>query len=127
MVASSFIFVVILVSLATHRLTRLSTRDKFPLICVPRDKFVERWGVYADAEPHERGKSISGKKTNLFMRSLAYAVECDWCTSMWVGAGVTYGTWYFLPAQMGAPTVLWVLLWLSSSSLTGLIAQRESD
>ena len=37
-----------LVVLATPRATRLVTRDKLPLIGVPRDAFVDRWGTYED-------------------------------------------------------------------------------
>lgn len=111
----------LLVALATHRVTRFVTRDKFPLYCVLRDKFVTRWGVYADAEPDQRNVSISGYDTNLVMRSLAYAWECDWCTSIWVGAGLTYLTWRW------HETMLWVLLALAASSVTGLIASLEKD
>jgi len=111
----------LLVFLATHRVTRFITRDKFPLYCVVRDRFVERWGIYVDAKPEERKISISGHDTNLFMRSLAYAWECDWCTSIWVGAGLTYLTWRW------HETMLWVLAALVASSVTGLIAQREPD
>lgn len=112
----------VLISLGTHRVTRWVTRDKFPLYCVVRDRFVERWGVYADAPKEERGRvSMSGHDTNIFMRSLAYAWECDWCTSIWVGAGLTYLTWRW------HETMLWVLIALVASSVTGLIAQREPD
>lgn len=111
----------LLLFLATHRVTRFVTRDKFPPMCVPRDKFVTRWGVYVDAEPSERKVSISGHDTNVFMRSLAYVWECDWCTSIWVGSGLTYLTWRW------HETMLWVLLALAASSVTGLIASREPE
>jgi hypothetical protein len=112
----------VLVSLATHRVTRWVTRDKFPLYCVVRNKFVERWGVFTDAQKEERGRvSMSGHDTNLVMRSLAYAWECDWCTSIWVGAGLTYLTWRW------TDTMIWVLMGIVASSVTGLIAQREPD
>jgi len=107
-----FSVTVILLALGTHRVTRWVTRDKF----------VTRWGVYADAPPEERSRvSMSGHDTNLVMRSLAYAWECDWCTSIWVGAGLTYLTWRW------HETMLWVLAALVASSVTGLIAQREPD
>lgn len=116
-----FSVTVLLVFLATHRITRFITRDKFPLMCVPRDAFVERWGVYVDAPKEERKVSINGRDTNLFMRSLAYVWECDWCTSVWVGAGLTYLTWLW------HETMLWVLLAAAASSVTGLIASREPE
>lgn len=111
----------LLLFLATHRVTRFITRDKFPPMCVPRDAFVERWGVYTDAAKSERKISISGHNTNIVMRSLAYAWECDWCTGFWVGAGLTYLTWRW------HETMLWVLLALAASSVAGLIAQREPE
>lgn len=117
-----FSVTLILLVLGTHRVTRFVTRDKFPLYCVLRNRFVERWGVYADAPPEERGRvSMSGHDTNLVMRSLAYAWECDWCTSIWVGAGLTYLTWRW------HETMLWVLAALAASTVTGLIAQREPE
>lgn len=111
----------LLLFLATHRATHFVTRDKFPLWCDWRNAFVERWGVYVDTPKEERGVSISGHDTNLVMRSLAYAWECDWCTSIWVGGGLTYLTWRW------HETMLWVLLGLAASSVTGLLARIDGD
>lgn len=110
-----------LVLLATHRVTRFITRDKLPLICVPREKFIQRWGTFVDNVGDQRKISINGKKTNIFMSSLAYAWECDWCTSVWVGSGLTYLTWRW------SDVMIWVLTALAASSATGLIALREPD
>lgn len=114
-----FSVTVLLLCLATHRVTRFVTRDKLPLICAPRDAFVERWGVYVDTPRQERKVSINGHDTNIFMRSLAYAWECDWCTSIWVGAGLTYLTWRW------HDTMIWVLTALAASCVAGLIATVE--
>lgn len=114
-----------LIMLATYRVTRLITRDKLPLIALPRDKFVERWGVYED-EPDKtipigvRDRIQDGRRTNLFMRSLAYLWECDWCMSIWVGALVVYAVNYYV----GVP--LPVLQWLAASAVTGILAQQET-
>lgn len=57
------------------------------------------------------------------MRSLAYLWECDWCASVYVGAGVAVGTYYW-------GTEMWWqlgLLGAAASTVTGLIAQREPD
>lgn len=116
-----FSVTVLLLALATHRVTRLITRDKLPLYCELRNEFVERWGVYVDTEKDKLGISISGHDTNRFMRSVAYAWECDWCTSIWVGSGLTYLTWRW------HETMLWVLAGLVASSITGLIASLEKD
>lgn len=75
---------------ATARATRLVTRDKIPLFAVPREAFVCRWGTWEDAKGDDRKKSITDRKTNWFMASLAYLWECDWCASIWIGSGLTY-------------------------------------
>lgn len=101
----------------TYRGTRLVTRDKLPIIGVPRDRFVQRWGVYDDAD--DRRVSLNNKQTNIVMASLAYLWECDWCMSIWIGAGLGYLTWRW------PETLLWVLLVLTASGVTGWIASLE--
>lgn len=115
----------VLLVLGTHRATRLITRDKLPLIGVPRELFICRWGTYETDEgkpevTQARRVSLTGRPTNLLMSSLAYLWECDWCMSIWVGSGLTYLTWRW------PETLLWVLLALSASTLTGLLAKAES-
>ena len=111
---------VILIAVATARVTRLVTRDKIPIIGVPREAFIQRWGAWADAKTEERKIAIGGKQTNVVMASLAYLWECDWCTSMWVGGGLTYLTWRW------PETMLWVLVALAASYATGWGATAES-
>jgi hypothetical protein len=116
--------VVILAVLATHRVTRILTRDHMPLIAVPREAFAQRWAVYEDVKTSEqKHTSLNGSKTNLLMRSIAYLWECDWCMSVWVGAVIAYGTSRWVD-------VWWwqsILLAAAASSVTGLIAQHEPD
>lgn len=131
------IFVILLV-LAVYRGTRLVTRDKFPVIDIPREAFVQRWGAYTGTQ-RERDDvqrnlivrfwryfwatewpSINGKnRTNLVMKSLAYLWECDWCTSIWVGGAVVYTSTLFVSTPYP-----W-LLWLASSAATGLLTNIE--
>lgn len=119
--------IVILVITATHRATRLITRDSIPLIALPRDAFVQRWGGFSDAKTREeRRLSLNGRRTNIVMKSLAYLWECDWCTSMWVSAALTFIAWWLTPLS----ELHWfvgVLTGLTASGVTGLIAQREPD
>lgn len=118
---------VVLIAISTHRLTRLITRDALPLIAAPREHFVKRWGGYSDAEtPEEKRLSIGGQRTNIFMKSLAYLWECDWCTSVWVSAGVTYAA-YEMTDLGEHHWLVAVFVGLAASSVTGLIAQREPD
>lgn len=120
-------FIAALVSLATYRATRLITRDAVPLIAVPREAFVQRWGTYADAStPEEKRTSIGGKRTNLLMRSLAYLWECDWCASVWVASGLTYAAWRF--TELGNEHwLVSVFVALTASGVTGFVASREPD
>ncbi len=120
---------VLLFILATHRVTRLVTRDQIPLVKVPRDSFVNRWGAPSkipdgsDVSRELRNVSYNGKKTNGFARSLAYLWECDWCASVWVAATLAVGTYHYgdeMWWQLG-------LLAAAASTVTGLIAQREPD
>jgi Protein of unknown function (DUF1360) len=115
---------VLLLVLATHRVTRVITRDAIPLVATPRNAFVNRWGRPADAQTREqRRTSFSGKRTNGFTASLAYLWECDWCASVWVGGVLAVLTnfhgdnWWWQAGLVAA----------AASSVTGLIAQREPD
>lgn len=124
--------IILVLAVATHRATRIITRDQIPLVKVPRDAFVTRWGAPqtdTTGQPvsHElRNVSYNGKKTNGFMRSVAYLWECDWCASVWIGGGLTYLAWRW--TELGEqPWFFAVLVGLAVSSVTGLIAQREPD
>lgn len=119
----TLLFIIIL-TLAAHRVTRLLTRDKLALIRVPREKFVLRWITYDDAPPEMYNVSISGKKTNIFMRSLAYLAECDWCMGVWVSAILTYVSTRFFTLPWGGWWA-WVLVGAAVASGVGLIASME--
>jgi hypothetical protein len=134
------ILLVILLVLATYRGTRLITRDKLPVIDLPREAFVLRWGTYQDAvrvlpEGHQERNillrswlyvwgrqwpSVDGRhRTNLVMKSLAYLWECDWCMSVWVGGLIVYTSTQFVNVPYP------VLLWLATSAMTGLLTTVE--
>lgn len=91
-------FLVILVCLATYRITRLIVRDLFP----PVEKFRE-WVIRKFGASHW----------------LSYLVTCYWCVSMYVGIVIVALTWWFydLPYPL--------LVWPVASAVTGLISQRE--
>ena len=113
------LILITLLALATHRVTRFLTRDSLPLIDVPRANFVNRWAVY-DAPPEMKGQPVHPKGTNIFMRSVAYLWECDWCMGVWVGGILT-----LITSQLVNVPLPW-LVWPAVSTITGLIAQRES-
>ena len=115
----------ILIALAAHRLTRIVTRDKFPLIAVPR-YYITNWldpsdeyrQLYARKHPDREPPKT---RLGLFGQSVAYLLECDWCVSVWVSGAVVYctSTWTSVPLP--------VLVWLAASTVTGLIASTESE
>lgn len=116
--------VVVLLGLATHRATRLLTRDALPLIAAPRRWFTDRWSIYDSAPPGvtiDPKVSVTGKRTNVAMRSLAYLWECDWCMSVWVSGILT-----LITVHVATVPLPW-LAWAAASTIAALIAERESD
>lgn len=131
------VFLFVLMALAAFRLTRLITRDKLPLFHAPREAFAQRWGSYEDAQRQRNVEdprwqrpwrwlfacefeSVNERnRTSMFMKSLAYLWECDWCMGIWVSGGVVYTTVQF------ADVPLPYLQWLAAAALVGLIAARE--
>lgn len=84
-------------ALATYRLTRLITTDH----------------LTEPARDHVRGAFRSAG-----MERLDYALGCDWCTGVWVAAGV-------VAARRYAPTVWGPLARvLAFSAVTGALAQN---
>jgi hypothetical protein len=112
----------VLTCLAVHRLTRLVTRDHLPLIAVPRERIVN----YLDPAGVVDGVPVVPtpvRPWGVVGWSLAFLLECDWCMSVWVAAGVVATEDVFL--HLGWLTT--VLVGLAASSVTGLITQHEPD
>jgi len=131
---------VVLVIMATYRITRFITRDQLPLIARPR-RWIDKhwnplpdqnaWESYLESPPEAKKIFLDAIRKNLgiksrptgWKRSIAYLIGCAWCTSIWVGAGVSA----FVMIFIGMTWPWFVLLWLTSSAATGLIAQREPE
>jgi hypothetical protein len=87
-------------ALATHRVTRLITRDR--ITAAPR-----RWTLN---RLDEHGL-------------LAYLITCDWCVSVYVGAGAA-----LTGASIGAWSWTWAApLAFAYSSAAGHLASREGE
>lgn len=101
--------IIVLICLSTHRITRLITRDAFPPAVWFRTKIEdlthsEHW--------------------------LAYLTQCDWCASIWVASGISTVLGLIVANVLHAswwPWPIWILVALTASSVTGLIAQREPE
>ncbi|MFJ8049815.1 DUF1360 domain-containing protein [Streptomyces luteogriseus] len=135
----------IAMSLATYRLTRLVVADTFPPVLWLRDRLVGGWRPPTMQEQHhelypqgevEEGcvKSIPGLGTfglvdgelQIYRRRwnrspfwLAELISCPWCASGWVALATTAGTW----AVTGLP--LPVLVWLAVWAVGALITAQE--
>lgn len=125
----------LVMSLATYRITRLVVEDTFPPVLWLRDRVAGGWRPVTDS-PKDQSfvKRSDGGGTvaeidgvmHMYVRRsrwsrfwLAELLSCSWCASGWVAAGVTAGAW----AWHGFP--LPVLVWLVVWAIGALIAAQE--
>lgn len=121
----------LVMSLAVYRLTRLVVEDDFPPVVWARLKIAGGW-VPGDMEPgaaraqaEERGElqDIDGVMHRYVRRSrwsrqfLADLVGCPWCASGWVAMGVTVGTWAVV--GLPVPLLVWVAVWAAGALIAG--------
>jgi hypothetical protein len=103
---------VVLVCLATHRLTVLVVSDR--LLEKPRTVLQRRF-----ESARERRTGTVTRDT--WQSPLAYLLGCPWCASIWVGGAVVAVT----ALTVGVP-LPW-LTWLTASSVTGVLAEVTGD
>jgi hypothetical protein len=94
------IFILIVISLVTYRVTRLIAADAFPLIARPRDWVIRKFG-----EDHW----------------FSYLITCMWCASMYVAAGVVLVFDRYTSVPWPYAMVF------AASALTGIIATHEPE
>lgn len=94
------IFLLIVISLVTYRVTRLIAADAFPLIARPREWIISKLG-----EDHW----------------FSYLITCMWCASVYVGAGVVavFDRYASVPWPYAMALV--------ASAITGTIATHEPE
>lgn len=85
-------------ALATARITRLVTTDR--ITEAPRNRLLRRLDPEGLA---------------------AYLIVCDWCASVYVGAGVAALLWF------GPAWTVWPLCALASSYVAGYLARGETE
>ena len=107
----SEILTVLLVILATHRITTFIVSDK--LIEGPREA-IQMWAERRWLEKHPEVE-----ESDTWQSKLAYLLSCPWCVSPWVGGAVTLGTMW----TVGLPSP--ILVWLAASSVTGLLSHKR--
>lgn len=109
---------VLLICLATHRLSRLLTRDEIPIVKVPREALL----TFLDPTQQDVAAGrASVRKRSRAEKSIAYLLTCDWCMSAYAGGGIVLAT----ALTIGLPAPL--LVWGAASTVTGLIASWEGE
>ena len=131
----------LVMSLAVYRLTRLVVADTFPPVLWLRDRLAGGWRPLTLAEHElyvsasESAEALMGdawyydpddelgqrhvRRASWSPHWLADLLSCPWCASGWVALGVTAGTW----AVVGLPVPL--LVWLAVWAMGALLAGQE--
>lgn len=133
----------LVMSLAVYRGTRLVVADTFPPVLWLRDRLVGGWRplTLREQEQHrlpvmEEGQSaimaglggvtlIDGEMNRYVERWerspfwLAELLSCPWCASGWVALVVTAGTWAMV--GLAVPLLVWPAVWAAGA----LIAAQE--
>jgi hypothetical protein len=135
----------IVMSLATYRLTRLAVADTFPPVLWLRDRLAGGWRAPTMKEQHhnlfpgdevEEGALRHVEGLGMFTRTdgelqiyrrrwewspfwLAELVSCPWCASGWLAGGVTAGVWWWV--VLPVPVLCWLAVW----AVGALLAAQE--
>ena len=95
----------IILSLATFRLTRLITRDDFPPVFWLRQKIVELRPDY-----------VRSKDQQTVHWWLGELVTCLWCASGWVSLALVVTVWAL--HGLAVPLLWWFAVWAGGSLIT---------
>lgn len=122
----------IVMSLAVYRGTRLVVADTFPAVLWARDRLVGGWRPLTAAEWEQVGAEGTGptgwavqpidgvdhrwvRRWRWVPQWLADLVSCPWCASGWVAAGVTAGVW--VVPGLPVPLLVWPAVWAAGALL----------
>jgi hypothetical protein len=123
----------LVMSLAVYRLTRLVVEDVFPPVLWLRDRLAGGWRPLTEVERGQLAagslawpvQTIDGEDHRYVVRWrwvpqwLADLVSCPWCASGWVALGVTAGVWAV--AGLAMPVLVWLAVW----ALGAVLAAQE--
>lgn len=137
------VLTLVLIGLATARITRLITRDTMPIVSSIRDWFKERFPADGDYvtkfirySPRILKRKLKGKQKPRYRSQptqregvasfyvthghwFGKLISCDWCAGFWVSLGMAIWFIHF-PAAVAIFALPWAL-----SEITGLAAGRE--
>jgi hypothetical protein len=126
----------LVMSLAVYRLTRLVVADTFPPVLWLRDRLVGGWRPLTEREWAQlrsagsaympwKTQSVDGVENRWVERKawspfwLAELLSCPWCASGWVALAVTAGTW--ATVGLAVPFLVWPAVW----AVGALLAAQE--
>ena len=122
----------LVMSLAVYRLTRLLVADTFPPVLWLRDRLVGGWRPLTEKE-REQARSagfaympwkhqtiddvdnrwVERKKWSPYW--LAELLSCPWCASGWIALAVTGGVW--ATVGLPVPLLVWPAVWAAGALL----------
>ncbi|WP_460071081.1 DUF1360 domain-containing protein [Streptomyces sp. YKOK-I1] len=130
----------LVMSLAVYRLTRLAVADTFPPVLWTRDRLVGGWRPLTLPEMEKHPLPVLGEEDSAATVAglgsvsmidgrlyryverkrwspfwLAELVSCPWCASGWIAAGVTAATWAV--AGLPVPLLTWLAVWAAGALL----------
>lgn len=123
---------ILLLSLATYRISRLIVADTFPPVRIFRDWLKFHWPNHGDivkrrpkrgsAQPLTPGLVEEGAESWRVIQGthFGYFISCMYCLPFWVGT-LIFAAWYWFPE----PTLLFCVPW-SLASIAMLIHRWES-
>ena len=127
----------LVMSLAVYRLTRLVVADTFPPVLWLRDRFAGGWRPLTSVEertlsvlPAEkvidlrRVWSVDDEGENRYVyrwrfvpQWIADLLSCPWCASGWIALAVTGGVWAMV--GLPVPLLVWPAVWAVGALLAG--------
>ena len=103
----------VLMSVATYRITRLVTTDTLPPALWVRDRLAGGW---REAEDHETPTDVIDGVPSVYNKRAGWSpywvgklITCNWCASAYVAAGVVGTVW--VVDGLPLPGLLWVSVW----------------
>lgn len=120
----------LVMALATYRITRLATRDTFPPALWVRDRLSGGWREMTEPELATLTKGPDVREIdgvmNRYVRRVSWSpywlaelVSCPWCASGWISLVVTAATAFTVGVP--APVLVWPAVW----AVGALIAAQE--